>query len=948
MADESVGSVSIDLVANSSGFMNQVSAIATQAGDVIGNSVGRAFAGGPVNADMSGITSVLNGMSGKLDNVIANGVARGAEKGAEQAKAVVTEAISTVKMPAVKVALNKEDLGKQLENMLSQLDNTNAKIYVQQQAVDELKRKWRALANMGTQDAGEGLALQQKILNAESALLKLENESDTMVAKTNAVEAAINGLGTNAKQDVEKIATAAVATEKKVESIGTAAQKTEKKTKISMAGIVKSISGAGKSNGLGSMLGGGSGLEKRLSSIERNVQKTTRSVTALGRRFFVLFTGKLISEAFKGTAESLDAAAKKSDTLKNSMNLLTSAGKNTSNGVIAAISPLINIVAPVLGNIANKIRVFSNQVAMFIAGIAGQKTVLQAKEAYDEYGDSATGAAKAAEAAQKTLAGFDTLNILSDKSSTSGGSGSSSGASGADYEEVAVVGNEATKKIKDALDRLAPALSNFYEKCLKPFGNWVISEGLPDFLDFLTNTANFFADNPQLVDNVAGFVAAMLGLSTLGVLNPTTAAVAVTIFATVSAIEWASGRDLGKAVSDSFNTELWKSAGDGSLAQGVWDYYLYNLRYGVITPTTFAEGSILDQFVESMMKNLNIDTTQYYPALYEIGMNLGINMVNGLIGVLNGAFDKIEDALNPMLEKLGAEPISVHIDPIDTVQFYKDLDGAAEKTKISADLMYESFQNMPVQVKKPMNQVSGYVREATRDQSRTIQDYESKVKSGVTTTSTTVKLQTTEAARVMSYQARVGVQAAQGSYQGMPSAVRGYLDSLTGNVQAATGNAGSALTGGTSKATGSTSEYYRNMINKVADYLTGLMSYSQRAVTNSFETFQGMPTSVQKYLGLTWSGYKASQVISLPHFGNGGVISQPTVAMIGERGKEAVMPLENNTGWIDQLASKVADKSGDGGGDIYLTVPVYFAGKLVDVIEKKISRKDRQLNRATT
>ena len=34
--------------------------------------------------------------------------------------------------------------------------------------------------------------------------------------------------------------------------------------------------------------------------------------------------------------------------------------------------------------------------------------------------------------------------------------------------------------------------------------------------------------------------------------------------------------------------------------------------------------------------------------------------------------------------------------------------------------------------------------------------------------------------------------------------------------------------------------------------------------------------------------------------------------MIGEAGKEAVMPLERNTGWIDELASKLSVKAGNG------------------------------------
>jgi len=101
------------------------------------------------------------------------------------------------------------------------------------------------------------------------------------------------------------------------------------------------------------------------------------------------------------------------------------------------------------------------------------------------------------------------------------------------------------------------------------------------------------------------------------------------------------------------------------------------------------------------------------------------------------------------------------------------------------------------------------------------------------------------------------------------------------------------------------------MINKVADYLTGLMSYSQRAVTNSFETFQGMPTSVQKYLGLTWSEYKASQVITLPHFATGGFPEDGIFAanhneLVGkfDNGRTAVA---NNIQIIDGIRYGVAE-----------------------------------------
>jgi hypothetical protein len=43
----------------------------------------------------------------------------------------------------------------------------------------------------------------------------------------------------------------------------------------------------------------------------------------------------------------------------------------------------------------------------------------------------------------------------------------------------------------------------------------------------------------------------------------------------------------------------------------------------------------------------------------------------------------------------------------------------------------------------------------------------------------------------------------------------------------------------------------------------------------------------------------------IPKLAKGGIIDRATLAMIGEQGKEAVVPLENNTGWIDELARKI-------------------------------------------
>ncbi len=54
--------------------------------------------------------------------------------------------------------------------------------------------------------------------------------------------------------------------------------------------------------------------------------------------------------------------------------------------------------------------------------------------------------------------------------------------------------------------------------------------------------------------------------------------------------------------------------------------------------------------------------------------------------------------------------------------------------------------------------------------------------------------------------------------------------------------------------------------------------------------------------GKTWG----INIKEIPKLARGGIVTAPTLAMIGERGPEAVVPLERNTGWITELANQLA------------------------------------------
>ena len=71
----------------------------------------------------------------------------------------------------------------------------------------------------------------------------------------------------------------------------------------------------------------------------------------------------------------------------------------------------------------------------------------------------------------------------------------------------------------------------------------------------------------------------------------------------------------------------------------------------------------------------------------------------------------------------------------------------------------------------------------------------------------------------------------------------------------------------------------------------------------------------------------------IPYLAKGGIVDSATLAVIGERGREVVMPLENNTGWISLLADKLASRMPVGSNDSS------FAGDLILMIDGSVIGK---------
>lgn len=86
--------------------------------------------------------------------------------------------------------------------------------------------------------------------------------------------------------------------------------------------------------------------------------------------------------------------------------------------------------------------------------------------------------------------------------------------------------------------------------------------------------------------------------------------------------------------------------------------------------------------------------------------------------------------------------------------------------------------------------------------------------------------------------------------------------------------------------------------------VNGIIGFVETTLNKIPDVINGAIEMINKIPGLD-VGWRMSD-FSLPRLAKGGIVDRPTIAEIGENGKEAVIPLEKNLRWISTLASKLA------------------------------------------
>lgn len=96
---------------------------------------------------------------------------------------------------------------------------------------------------------------------------------------------------------------------------------------------------------------------------------------------------------------------------------------------------------------------------------------------------------------------------------------------------------------------------------------------------------------------------------------------------------------------------------------------------------------------------------------------------------------------------------------------------------------------------------------------------------------------------------------------------------------------------------------FKGFINKILGGVEKMINKPVEALNRFIAKLNSLSVKIPDVLGGGSIGFNISpfNTVSIPKLAKGGIVSKPTLSMIGEAGKEAVVPLQNNTGWMKGL-----------------------------------------------
>ena len=603
-----------------------------------------------------------------------------------------------------------------------------------------------------------------------------------------------------------------------------------------------------------------------------NAKLQSLSTAEEKRQYIIDTSNQLMGEAgaiYRQQAEEIIAYRNSQTELNNAMAAagkaaqpLNTALNNLSASFFNALTPALNAIIPALSRFIGWITTAVNAVVKFFSILSGGKSKVaeigtavasvgggfdSAAGGANDLADSTGGAAKAAEKLKRSTAGFDELNKVADNSSGSSGGGSGGGGGGGlDNGEVID-----TSAVGGALDETSGKIEAFIEK-MKSYGESLKNVFQPTIDAWSTAFTSI---------NWAGIGEAFMGgfehiknaFMTLGLyVGEEFIPQMVNSFST----------NLAPVIADVFGFELEQAALDFQFLAGIVEDATANL----IIPA-------LD-----LLKTVSTDTFSMVGDNWEkFGGNFKAQAEKLRDGIRDIVGELYENIIKPVVENIinKATEIWTEIKPtIDKI--------IGTVLEIGTTLM-EFFNRI---VKPLVEKIVAFVAPAIKSAVDTIGNV---VKTVIGTITKIISGVLDVVKGVLNFLMGVFTLDWKRCWEGIKQILGGIWNTIVAVVKAP--------------------------INLVIDLINGLISGVVAGINGVIGVINKINFTVPDWvpgLGGKKMGFNLNTVSApkIPKLATGGIVMSETLARIGEGGKkEAVLPLEQNTGWMDMLADRISQRN---------------------------------------
>lgn len=645
-----------------------------------------------------------------------------------------------------------------------------------------------------------------------------------------------------------------------------------------------------------------------ISDMAKHIKQTVVSFAIFGA---VMKVSQTISKAF---TEGIQNMAKYSSEFNGKMSEMASATATLKNSIGALTAPIISALTPAIVTLCTWLTNAINAMNRFIAAISGKSTWTKAKKQQVDYAASLDKTAGSAKKAAGALAAFDDLNVLQKNDSGSGSGGSGSG--GSDLYEEVPTGKELSDKIQpfiDYLKKLKVSIKNGWDETWSNLDIPLQFDNIKSSIESIKNSfLNIFSDSEvsASADNFAMTFSRSLGSISASVVS-IGATIAENLLGGISIYLESNSENIKNYIIDMFDiaSDISVLASQGADAfANVFSVFgdengqqitanliqIFSDAFMMVTENAAKFGKdIIDCIVTPFVENQD--------ALKDA--------LDGLLGVIADLTTTISDGVQHVTDKI-TELYDEHIHPfIENVKngmseliekFLEFWNTYVQPILQNLALMFEdTYENHLKPVFDNIFEIMGIVIDILNylwtDILQPIIEW------------------------IIENVLPVILPIIENLNQNIKDSVDFILDLinfLLAGVKLVFAAIHVLLTKDTDKALRQAEKSVKDFVNSVIQMFENMVNHVINGLNSLISGFNSIGFELPDFLGGgSWHpSIPTISSVKLPRLANGGVTTGRTLAEIGEAGREAVLPLENNTGWMDDLASKLASKMPDYSG----------------------------------